>query len=699
MKIILLTGHMKFSSVIRTIVWCCTCVLLSAHAAQHLKLAQSNANGGDWPTHGLDPAETRHSKLNQIDDSNVARLGLAWSYDLESTRSVEATPIVVNGVMYVTAAWSVVHAMDARNGKRLWTFDPKVPRSYGARACCDVVNRGVAFHNGKVFVASFDGRLFALDARNGHKVWEQDTIADHAFPYSSTGAPRVVRGKVIIGNAGAEFGVRGYVTAYDAEIGKQVWRWYTVPGDPSKPFEDDSMARAAQTWDPTGKYWEAGGGGTVWDSMAFDQELNLLYIGTGNGSPWSHAMRSPAGGDNLYLSSIVALNPDTGAYVWHYQVTPKENWDFTATQQIILADLELDGQKRKVLMQAPKNGFFFVIDRTNGQFISAKNFVDVNWATGYDAQGRPIEVEEMRTLEKPKDVIPASFGGHNWQSMSYNPSTGLVYLPTQHVPMAMMEDKSWRRNASVPGVVMSALGMNMGKVMGVSSSKPFGRLIAWDPVQQKEVWRQEQLSPWNGGTLSTAGNLVFQGSADGRFAAYQASTGKLLWEFPTNTGVIAAPVTYRIGDKQYVTIAVGWGGVYGLLRRATDLKGPGTVYTFMLDGKAKPPDLTPYLQGELVSGVAYDPADIPAGRNLYISHCVGCHGIPGVDKGGALPNLGYLPSEMINALPQLVLSGSATARGMPDFSDKINAGDLQKIKAFIGGTADAVRKRLQAATK
>ena len=651
----------------------------------------------DWPTHGLDQSETRHSKLAQINEANVKKLGLAWSYNLESTRSVESTPIVVDGVMYVTAAWSVVHALDARNGKRLWTYDPQVPRSWGARACCDVVNRGVAVYQGRVFVSSFDGRLIALDARKGSKLWERDTLIDRTKPYSSTGAPRVFKGKVLIGNSGAEYGVRGYITAYDALSGEQNWRWFTVPGDPSLPFEDASMARAAQTWDPAGKYWEAGGGGTVWDSMAYDPELNLIYVGTGNGSPWSHAQRSPAGGDNLYLSSIVALNPDTGAYVWHYQVMPKDNWDFTATQQIILADLRINGQLRKVLMQAPKNGFFFVIDRTNGQFISAKNFVDVNWATGYDAKGRPIEVEGLRTAEKPVDIVPASFGAHNWHSMSFDPKSGLVFLPTQHVPMAMMNDKAWRYNESKPGVTMSALGMNLSKVMGQPTTQPFGRLIAWDPVAQKEVWRQEQISPWNGGTLSTDGNLVFQGTADARFVAYQAKDGKPLWEFPTNTGVIAAPVTYRMGGKQYVSIAAGWGGIYGLGTRHSDRKGPGTVYTFVLDGKAKAPDLTPYLQGELVSGVNYDPKLALEGRNLYLSHCVACHGVPGVNRGGTLPNLGYMPAAMIDNLEHLVLGGSAVARGMPDFKDKLSVDDLQKIKAFIAGTADGIRKRQAAA--
>jgi len=367
----------------------------------------NEARTADWPAIGLDYAETRFSKLAQINTGNAKDLGLVWSYNLESTRGVEATPLVVDGVMYVSASWSVVHAIDVRTGKRIWTFDPQVSKADGYKGCCDVVNRGVALHKGKVYVGAYDGRLIALDAATGKKVWEKDTIVDRKYSYTSTGAPRIFNGKVIIGNGGAEFGVRGYITAYDAETGEQKWRWFTVPGDPSKPFEDESMAKAAKTWDPSGKYWEAGGGGTAWNSMVFDPKLNLMYVGTGNGSPWAHSKRSPGGGDNLYLGSIVALNPDTGKYVWHYQETPGDNWDYTSVQDLILADLKIDGKLRKVVMHAPKNGFFFVIDRTNGKFISAKNFVDVNWATGYDKNGRRSKWRARVTVKSRLTPCPA----------------------------------------------------------------------------------------------------------------------------------------------------------------------------------------------------------------------------------------------------------------------------------------------------
>ena len=659
--------------------------------------ASINANGKDskdWPTSGLDYAETRFSTLKQLDTANVGQLGLAWSYDLQSSRGVEATPLVVDGVMYVTASWSVVHAIDARSGQRIWTFDPKVPREVGFKGCCDVVNRGVALYKGKVYVASFDGRLFALDAATGDVKWQVDTIVDHKRSYTVTAAPRVVKGKVVIGNGGAEYGVRGYVTAYDAETGKQAWRWFTVPGDPSKPFENDAMKMAAKTWDPSGKYWEAGGGGTPWDSMVYDPQLNLLYIGTGNGSPWARNLRSPKGGDNLFLASIVALNPDTGKYVWHYQETPGDNWDYTSTQSLILADLKIDGKPRKVVLHAPKNGFFYVIDRSNGKFISAQNFVPVNWASGYDAKGRPIEIEGARgsTL---RDSIPGPYGAHNWQPMSFSPATGLAYLPAQNIPINMADDKNWSFDANKPGQPMATMGWNLAMALGTptEANKPFGRLLAWDPVAQKEVWRVEQISPWNGGTLTTAGNLVFQGTADGRFVAYNAKTGDKLWETAVGTGVVAAPSTYEVDGQQYVSVAVGWGGVYGLSQRATDRAGPGTVYTFKIGGTAKPPAFVAFQQGQLVSGVKYDPAHVQEGQMLYISSCLFCHGVPGVDRGGNIRNLGYISADQLTNLDKVVFNGPFVPQGMPDFTGKLNAEQVTKIQAFIQGTADAIRPK------
>src|SRR5260370_4859685 len=593
----------------------------------------------DWLSYGLDYSETRYSKLSQINTESVKNLGLKWTYNLESLRGVEATPLIVDGIMYVSASWSVVHAIDVRTGKRIWTYDPEVPRQGGYKGCCDVVNRGVAIYKGKVFVGSYDGRLVAIDAATGKKVWEKDTIVDHSHSYTVTGAPRVVKGKVIIGNGGAEYGVRGYITAFDAETGAQAWRWFVVPGDPSKPYEAASMEAAARTWTPAGKSWINGGGGTPWDTITYDPDLNLIYIGTGNGAPWNRGIRSPAGGDNLYLASLVALNSDTGKYVWHYLETPGDQWDYTSTQPMILADLNIDGAPRKVSLHAPKNGFFFVIDRTNGKFISAKNFVDVNWATGYDANGRPIEVPAARG-DEAYDSIPGPFGAHNWHPMSFNPQTGLVYLPAQNVPLNLTPEKTFTHNAPTPGKFAGASGWNVGFMLNATPPKApaFGRLLAWDPVKQKEVWRAEYVAPWNGGTLTTAGNLVFQGTADGRFIAYNATTGEKLWETPTGTGVVAAASTYLIDGVQYVSVAVGWGGVFGISQRVTELQSPGTVYTFAVNGKAPLPAFTKYQTENLLPGVAYDPADVSPGTLPYVSNRPICHGLPAVAPAGSLPH-------------------------------------------------------------
>ncbi len=653
----------------------------------------NDSHDRNWLNYGLNYAETRYSQLDEITADNVNTLGLEWTYNLQSRRGVQATPIVVDGVMYVTASWSVVHALDALTGEPLWVYDPEVPGEFASKGCCDVVNRGVAVYDGKIYVGAFDGYLHAIDAATGERVWKVDTIENRDMSYTITGAPRIINGKVIIGNGGAEYGVRGYITAYDTETGQEAWRWYTVPGDPGKPFENEAMEMASKTWDPSAIYWEAGGGGTVWDAMAYDPDLNLLYIGTGNGSPWNQHLRSPAGGDNLFLASIVALNPDTGEYVWHYQNTPGDTWDYTSTQHIILADLEIDGQERQVLMQAPKNGFFYVIDRTNGEFISAEPFVEVSWATGYDKNGRPIENPAARSKDEPFETVPSAYGAHNWHPMSFNPDTGLVYIPAQGVPLVQSTDPSWSLNAHQPMSTMSGMGWNLGYLFNVVApdATPFGHLLAWDPVAQKEVWRAEYVSPWNGGTLTTAGNLVFQGTADGRFIAYNAQTGETLWQMPVTSGVVAAPMTWEKDGTQYVTIAVGWGGVYGLMQRATDRVGPGRVFTFRIDGTAQMPDFEITDRTELVSGLPYDPANVEAGLATYVSNCLFCHGVPGVNNGGAIPNLGYSAPETLANADIWVLQGGGIHNGMPRFDAHLDETDVENLIAFIQGTADSLR--------
>jgi PQQ-dependent dehydrogenase (methanol/ethanol family) len=472
------------------------------------RLIKADAEPANWMSHGRTYDEQRFSPLDQISQENVADLGLAWSFDLTTERGIEATSIVVDGVMYMTSAWSIVHALDARTGQPLWSFDPRVAKEKAKHTCCDVVNRGVAVWKGQVFLGALDGRLFALDAATGKVNWEIATL-DAALPYTITGAPRVVKDKVLIGNGGAEFGVRGYLSAYNVADGSLAWRFYTVPGNPELGFENKTMEMAAQTWN--GKWWEIGGGGTVWDSMAYDPELDLLYFGVGNGTPWNQELRSPGGGDNLFLSSIVAVKPDTGEYVWHYQTTPGETWDYTATQHIILAQLEIDGKQRDVVMQAPKNGFFYVLDRKTGELLSAENYINITWATHVDMKtGRPVEVPEARYRDEPFLVFPSYLGGHNWHPMSYSPATGLVYIPVLDFPANYAQPDAFKYN---PGAANVGTHGIVGSLPDAQAERDAmraiikGRLLAWDPVAQKEAWRVEHKGPWNGGALSTAGNL------------------------------------------------------------------------------------------------------------------------------------------------------------------------------------------------
>ncbi|MBV9086493.1 MAG: PQQ-dependent dehydrogenase, methanol/ethanol family, partial [Acidobacteriaceae bacterium] len=485
------------------------------------RLINADREPGNWMTHGRTYSEQRFSPLKQINDQNVGQLGLAWFYDLDTNRGQESTPLVIDGVMYFTMAWSKVVALNAATGAVMWTYDPQVPGAWGVNACCDVVNRGLAAWNGKLFIGTLDGRLIALDAANGKVVWEKLTI-DPAYRYTITGAPRVVKGMVIIGNGGAEMLVRGYVSAYDAETGAMKWRFYTVPGDPSKGFENAATQKAAKTW--TGEWWKFGGGGTVWDSIVYDPDTDLVFIGTGNGAPWNQRVRSPGGGDNLFLSSIVALKPETGEYVWHYQESPGEMWDFTSNQQIIVADMRIDGRPRKVLLHAPKNGFFYVIDRTNGQLISAKAYTVINWASGVDLKtGRPIETDVARYQgQDPAPVVPGPLGAHSWQPMSYDPLTGLVYIPVNDVGFKYKSPEKFEPKKLAPnyGIDVVAAGMPQDpKIKSAILRTIKGKLVAWNPVEQKQAWAVQRPGPWNGGTLSTAGNLVFEGTASGRFEA------------------------------------------------------------------------------------------------------------------------------------------------------------------------------------
>lgn len=670
------------------------------------RLIAADKEPGNWMSHGRTYGEQRFSPLAQVNARNVDGLGLAWTYRLDVDRGVEATPIVVDGVMYTTGAKSIVYALDAANGKLLWKYDPQVHGIRLSEGCCDVVNRGVAVWQGKVFVGAFDGRLIALDARNGRKLWETDTVVDHSRSYTITGAPRVVKGKVLIGNGGAEFGVRGYISAFDANTGKLAWRFYTVPGDPGKPDENKAMEMARKTWFGD-QYWKQGGGGTVWDAMAYDPELDLLYIGTGNASWWNRQARSEGKGDNLFVSSIVALRPATGEYVWHYQVTPGDMWDFTATQHIILAELPINGKPRKVLMQAPKNGFFYVLDRGTGELLSAEKYAPVNWATHIDMKtGRPVVDEKAANyLEGPKVISPAFIGAHNWQPMSFNPVTGLVYIPMQETA-AMLSAKSTPQASPHKSVVN--LGLDVpdlpedSKVVKQIADSYKGRLLAWDPVRQKAAWSQEYRTIYNGGTLTTAGNLVFQGTADGRVVAYAADSGKTLWESPANTGVMAGPVTYEVKGEQYVSVMAGWGGTFPLLMGPLSLNAKvrpeARVLTYKLSGKAVLPAPVNVAQSQPAPpAITASADDIKLGRELFNGYCAGCHGLNAV-SGGVIPDLRYLDAAKHDQFESIVLRGQRAARGMPPFARVIPREDAMRIHQYLIKRAHDLRQELSAAT-
>jgi PQQ-dependent dehydrogenase (methanol/ethanol family) len=654
------------------------------------RLIHADSDAENWLMHGRTYNEQRFSPLSQINTETVGALGLDWFFDTDSQRELEATPIVIDGRMYITGAWSVVYALDARTGALLWKYDPQVPKTTLQKTCCGPVNRGVAVWHDKVLVGTLDGRLLALSVDDGTLLWSTVTV-DQSKDYTITGAPRVVNGKVFIGNGGGEFGVRGYISAYDVETGKMIWRFYTVPGNPADGFESKQMAEAARTW--TGHWWDYGGGGTVWDSMAYDPDLDLLYFGVGNGSPWNRRIRSPQGGDNLFLSSVVAVRPDTGEYVWHYQETPAESWDYTATQHIILADIEWQGHLRKVILHAPKNGFFFVIDRKTGELLSAEPYVEVNWASHYDLQtGRPVETRHANWVDGESMIRPAAIGAHNWMPMAYHPGLKLVYIPANNLVQTYQDSGEAESFSLKPGHWNT--GNNFNEPMPFDDPRLFqavldealgGELIAWDPEKQQAVWRERQLRPGNGGVLATAGDLVFQGKIDGTFVAHDAQTGRVLWRTGTQVGIIAPPISYSIEGEQYITVLTGRGGPASIMlgfEEHADVPQKMRVLTYRLGSNTSLPALPD-------AAASYDPPDLypessvlEQGRSLFNNYCARCHGMNAVSNQIA-PDLRQLHPLWHDQFVNVVLNGSMASAGMPSFAGVLNKDQVFAVQHYV----------------
>ena len=670
------------------------CARAEPHAIDDGALV-ADSSGENWLAFGRTLNEQRFSPLKQIDATSVAKLKVDWFIDLPEKGGLVSTPLVSNGVLYFVGSMNIVRAVDATSGRLLWSYDPRVAERADRIRVGWNLSRGIALWRDKVILATWDGRLIAVDAATGKEQWSTMTV-DSTKALYITGAPKVFKDKVIIGNGGTEHGAtRGYVTAYYAETGKQAWRFYIVPGNPADGFENAAMEMAAKTW--TGEWWKLGGGGNAWHGFTYDAELDRLYIGTGNGSPWNRTIRSPGGGDNLFLCAVVALNPDTGEYIWHYQTVPGETWDFNSNMDIVLADLAVRGRMVKALLHAPKNGFFYVIDRKTGKLISADPFAEVTWATSIDsATGRPNEVPGARYEKARAYVSPGPTGAHSWQAMSYNPETGLAYYPAIHrrwtFSDSTIDASSWKS----PDWKFDA-GVTYGVVGASRADGLTGTLQAWDPVRRKLAWEVPLDGYWNPGTMTSAGNLVFEGRADGNFVAYNATTGAELWRFNVGSGISAPPITYSVRGRQYVALLVGWGGsAVGLGGPLPAVHGwpygahPRRLIAFSLEGTAVlPPSPGPQVVTPLAAKeFGVDSALAAVGSREYAGTCNYCHGAAAVAAGGA-PDLrasGVVLSA--TGFADVVRNGSRAASGMPRFRHLTDA-QLLSMRHFIRQRAEA----------
>jgi quinohemoprotein ethanol dehydrogenase len=664
----------------------------------------AEADEGDWAVYGRTNRALHYSPLDEIGEANVDKLGLAWSMDLP-LGNTNTQPLAIDGVLYFASGLSIVHAVDAATGKLLWRFDPGAGAKAGKNLRFGWGVRGISSWKGRIYTGTQDGRLIALEASTGKLLWSVQTF-EPDYPAYISGAPRAFGGKVIIGQGGTTGASRGFVTAYDAETGEELWRFWTVPGDPARGFENEAMEMAAETW--AGEWWKYGGGGDVWNATAYDAETDTVYIGTGSGYPWNRQKRSADEkgdrGDNLFICSIIALDGKTGAYKWHYQVVPGETWDFDATMDIELADIEIGGRLRKVLLHAPKSGHFYVIDRVSGELISAEPFVKVNWATGIDKEsGRPIEAEGVRYLDgKMVRITPTALAAHNWMPMAYSPKTGLAYIPANHFEMGYgYSDIARAWTLPDDRVLGGAVDIAGGYAAGMSEAT--GSLLAWSPVAQEPVWSIAHPTFLNGGVLATGGNLVFQGTVDGWLTAYDAGTGKVLWKFDARAPIMAAPISYRAGGRQYVSVLTGLG--MNQPAAAPAIMKPGLQERYGLDPVAQARRVLTFALGGMgtlptrfapAPAIAVDAAGLDArageaGMWHYANHCATCHGslVIGITQAPDLRRSEISASP--EAFRSVVRQGALEAHGMPGFGE-FTDDKLEELRQYILLEAAALGK-------